>query len=125
MSFEQIIAISSLAVSAIAVIVSYLITKVQLNYQLKKDIYLQLCEERDLCAEFLAYCKKAYSMGLTDTDMHQFSILYVKLHLVKHSELRASLISCFDAIISNKSTSLSDFQNCIKLYEECFKSSVR
>lgn len=121
MTFEQIIALSSVAVSALAVVVPYIGLSIQLKHQTKKEKYSIVCEEKDLCAEFLGYCKKAQTFGLSDEDMRHFTELYAKLHLIGNAELRNALTSYCDAIITNQSTSDS-FVECMMLFEKHFKA---
>lgn len=122
MSFEQIIALASVVVSALAVVVPYIGLSLQLKHQSKKDNYLIICEEKDLCAEFLGYCKKAHSFGLSNEDMRHFAELYAKLHLIRDEELRNAFTAYCDAIITKQTTVSDRFTECMALYEKHFKN---
>lgn len=125
LTFEQKIAILSLFVSALAIVFPYISVKSQLSYKIKKDKDLAKSKEQDLCAEFIGYCKKAHTFGLTDEDICKFTQLYAKLHLISNSELRNALISLCDAIITNKAVVSNELFKCLDLYKKCFKNSLR
>ena len=124
MTFERIVTLTSLLISILAIIFSFLSTKIQLNYQLKRDSKNSRLAERDLCAEFLAYCKLVNSFGLSKEHLKKFTELYVKLHLVRNKELRSALLTCCDSMISQSENRFDDFYTCIKLFEKQFKDDL-
>lgn len=122
--FEKIVTIISLIISVLSIVFSYLNIKTQLNFQLKKDKQKLYFSERDLCAQFLAYCKIASTFNLSNEQLKDFSELYIKLHLIKNEELRKALLSCCDSIITGSKTMSNDFQHCVELFEKYYKSSL-
>ena len=124
MNFEQIVTLSSLLISAVAIIVPHISIRYQIRYKLKKDHALRVREERDLCAEFLGYCKKAYALGLNDEELLHFGELYAKLHLIRDAELKSALISFCDAVVTKSEVSSEEFGKCLRLFEKHFKESL-
>ena len=122
--FEQIIAVVSLLISALTIIFSHFNTKAQLNYQFKKDNSKSRSAERDICVEFLAYCKKAYNFGLSNDDLKVFTELYIKLYLVRDEELRNSLLDYCDSIITKKENAIEKFSECVNLFSKQFKDDL-
>lgn len=112
MSFEQIIALVSLGISALAII-SPCVSAIIENKKRTKQI------ERDICVKFLRYCKIAFSNKMSQEDLKDFTDQYILLKLIKNEKLKSRLLTCFDEIIDHKPTAANTFLECINLFERC------
>lgn len=124
MSFEQIVAIISLAISALSIIFSFLNARLQLNFELKKEKRALKKRDKEICYEFVAYCKKANWIGLTKDEKKKIDELYIEMYKITDNELREVLVSCLSQISTNEKISSEQFSKCINFLDEYFKKII-
>lgn len=112
MTFEQIIALASLGVSALAIISPCVLAIIENEKRSKKA-------ERDVCVKLLMCCKMAFINKMSKENIEELTEQYVLLQLIKNKKLREKLQTCLDEIIGNKSTAISSFTECLNLFANC------
>ena len=124
MNFEQWISIGSLAVSALAIICSQLNVRLQLKHAIKSKKYGVKEEERKKVARFLGYCKKIYNFGITESEMVEFSTLYIETQAIENEEMRQLITKCCDSVMTNSDSLAENFANCVQFYKSVYKSDL-
>lgn len=112
MSFEQIIALASVGVSALAIVSPCVLATIENKKRTKQA-------ERDICVKFLRYCKIAFNNKMSDEDLKDFTDQYFLLKLIKNKELKYNLQTCFNEIIEHKPTAVDTFNRCLNMFENC------
>ncbi|MBQ4153901.1 MAG: hypothetical protein IJE01_01710 [Clostridia bacterium] len=112
MTFEQIIALASVSVSALAILSPCVSATVENKKRSKQT-------ERDICVKFLRYCKIAFNNKMTDEDLKDFIDQYILLKLIRNKQLQENLQTCFNEIIEHKPTAKETFGSCLELFSNC------
>ena len=112
MSFEQIIALASVGVSALAIVSPCILATIENKKRTKQA-------ERDVCVKILKCCKMVFINKMNKENIEELTEQYVLLQLIKNKKLKQKLQTCLDEIISQKPTATDLFAECLSLFANC------